>query len=317
MPIDPVSLFRAVGLTADGPARWGAALRVAGPGVFVVEWPSPLDRAPVDISAVGTWLARVPTLRVDGERPTGKSLAARLAAWWLPGETIVYVASARSLARRIDALLRTPLGDARPHPGGQWLKALRGIEGTRLWWAATDAGEEYEDAMLEAFAAAVPAAATTALPDASLVLPFANRRRPGGRSRSDGVTGSTAEPTPADEAGAGTGSRAGTGGRDAERTVAGSRTATATGGQRRRPTDYSEADLARVNDLLQRLACGEPALQITPSQANAEGAVRRLLGEDPARPPSALGQLLRAGKIEGAHQDLDGRWSIRCARRAG
>ncbi len=260
-------------------------------------------------------MAKVPTLRVDGERPTGKSLAARLAAWWLPGETIVYVASARSLARRIDALLRTPLGDARPHPGGQWLKALRGIEGTRLWWAATDAGEEYEDAMLEAFAAAVPAAATTALPDASLVLPFANRRRPGGRSRSDGVTGSTAEPTPADEAGAGTGSRAGTSGRDAERTVAGSRTAT--GGQRRRPTDYSEADLARVNDLLQRLACGEPALQITPSQANAEGAVRRLLGEDPARPPSALGQLLRAGKIEGAHQDLDGRWSIRCARRAG
>jgi hypothetical protein len=66
---------------------------------------------------------------------------------------------------------------------------------------------------------------------------------------------------------------------------------------------------------LQRLACGEPALQITPSQANAEGAVRRLLGEDPSRPSSALGQLLRAGKIEGARQDLDGRWSIRCVRR--
>jgi hypothetical protein len=255
-----------------------------------------MERAPVDISAVGTWLARVETLRVDGERPTGKALAARLAAWWLPGETVVYVGSAKSLGRRIEAMTATPLGDARPNPAGQWLKALRGFEGTRLWWATTDAAEEYEDALLEAFAAAVPAAATAALPAGAQVLPFANRRGPGGPVRLDGITGSTAEPVA-----------------PAEPTVS---AAAAGGGGRRRPGDYSEEDLARLNDLLQRLACGEPALQITPSQANAEGAVRRLLGEDPSRPPSALGQLLRAGKIEGARQDLDGRWAIRCARRS-
>jgi hypothetical protein len=294
MPIEPAALFRAVGLTPDGPARWGAPVRAPGPGVFVVEWPASLDRAPVDISAVGTWLARVPTLLVDGERPTGKALAARLAAWWLPGETIVYVGSARALGKRLEAQVRTPLGDARPNPAGQWLKALRGFDATRIWWAATDAAEEYEDALLEAFASAVPAAAAAALPDASLLVPFANRRRPGGTLRADGVSGSTAEPaTPVEAAPA------------------------ATGASRRRPTEYSDADLARVNDLLQRLACGEPALQITPSQANAEGALRRLLGEDPSRPPSALGQLLRAGKIEGARQDLDGRWAIRCVRRGG
>lgn len=294
MPIEPGALFRAVGLTPDGPARWGAPIRTAGPGVFVVEWPVPAERAPVDISAVGTWLARVETLRVDGDRPTGKALAARLAAWWLPGETVVYVGSAKALGRRIEALAATPLGDARPNPTGQWLKALRGYEGTRIWWAATDAAEEYEDALLEAFAAGVPAATRALLPDASLVLPFANRRRPGGRPRADGVTGSTAEPVAAVEP-----------------------TSAAGPAPRRRPTDISEADLARLNDLLQRLACSEPALQITPSQANVEGAVRRLLGEDPARPASALGQLLRAGRIEGARQDLDGRWAIRCVRRGG
>ena len=293
MPIEPVALFRAVGLTPDGPARWGTPLRAPAPGVFVVEWPGPLDRAPVDISAVGTWLARVPTLLVDGKRPTGKSLAARLAAWWLPGETIVYVGSAKSLAKRVDGLFRTPLGDARPNPAGQWLKALRGHETTRVWWAATDAAEEYEDALLEAFGAGVPASATAALPDATLVLPFACRRRPGGSPRADGITGSTAEPA----------------------TPAGPPPVASGSGGRRRPAEYTEDDLARLNDLLQRLACGEPSLQITPSQANAEGAVRRLLGEDPARPASALGQLLRAGRIEGARQDLDGRWSIRCARR--
>ena len=295
MPLEPVALFRAVGLTPDGPARWGMPVRAPGPGVFLVEWPGPMERAPVDISAVGTWLARVETLRVDGERPTGKALAARLAAWWLPGETVVYVGSGKSLGRRIEAMTATPLGDARPNPAGQWLKALRGFEGTRLWWATTDAAEEYEDALLEAFAAAVPAAATAALPAGAQVLPFANRRRPGGPVRPDGISGSTAEPAA-----------------PAEPTAS---VAPASGGGRRRPGDYSEEDLARLNDLLQRLACGEPALQITPSQANAEGAVRRLLGEDPSRPPSALGQLLRAGKIEGARQDLDGRWAIRCARR--
>jgi hypothetical protein len=292
MPIEPVALFRAVGLVPDGPARWGTPIRASGPGVLIVEWPVPVDRAPVDISAVGTWLSRVPTLLVDGERPTGKALAARLGAWWLPGETIVYVGSAKSLAKRIDALFRTPLGDARPNPAGQWLKALRGYEATRAWWAATDAAEEYEDALLEAFGAGVPAAATAALPDASLVLPFACRRRPGGAARADGITGSTAEPSAPVGA-----------------------PAAAVPGSRRRPAEYTDDDLARLNDLLQRLACGEPSLQVTPAQANSEGAVRRLLGEDPSRPASALGQLLRAGRIEGARQDLDGRWSIRCTRR--
>jgi len=293
VPLEPGALFRAVGLTPDGPARWGAPIRAPGPGVFVVEWAVPLDRAPVSISAVGTWLARVDTLRIDGERPTGKALATRLAAWWLPGETIVYVGSAKALSRRMQAVAATPLGDARPNPAGQWLKALRGFEATRIWWAATNAAEEYEDALLEAFAAAVPAATAAVLPDASLVLPFANRRRPGGTPRADGLTGSTTEPgLPVAPASSPPGSP-----------------------PRRRPTDISESDLARLNDLLQRLACGEPALQITPSQANAEGAVRRLLGEDPGRPPSALGLLLRAGRIEGARQDLDGRWAIRCVRR--
>ncbi len=296
MPVEPAALFRAVGLTPDGPARWGAPIRAAGPGVFLVVWPQPVDRAPVDISAVGTWLGRVETLRVDGERPTGKALAARLAAWWLPGETVVFVGSGKALGRRVEAMAATPLGDARPNPAGQWLKALRGFESTRLWWAATDALEEYEDGLLEAFAAAVPPATAAGLPAGAPVLPFANRRRPGGPVRPDGISGSTAEPVA-----------------QAEPTPS----AAGAGGSRRRPGEYSDDDLARLNDLLQRIACGEPSLQITPSQANAEGAVRRLLGEDPSRPPSALGQLLRAGKIEGARQDLDGRWAIRCARRGG
>jgi hypothetical protein len=296
MPITAVELLRKVGLSADGPVLWGSPVRANGPGIYIVEWPTVPDRAPVDISAIGNWLSRVPTLAVDGERPTGKSLAARLAAWWLPGEPIVFIGSAgKSIARRVEAFYRTPLGDARPHAAGQWLKALTNLGRARVWWASTDAAEEYEDACFEAFAAAVPAAARAGLPAKGPVLPFANRRHPDGTARPDGVTGSTVEPLEPAEPPAPVGKAV----------------------PRRSATTISDEDLARVNDLLQDLACGEPGLEITPAQANAEGAIRRLLGESPARPASALGQLLRAGKIVGAHQDLDGRWAIRCTRRRG
>ena len=200
MPITAVELFRAVGLSADGPVVWGSPVRANGPGIYVVEWPAAPDRAPVDISAVGTWLSRVPTLAVDGERPTGKGLAARLAAWWLPGEPIVFIGSTgKSIARRVDAFYRTPLGDARPHAAGQWLKALTNLGRARVWWASTDAAEEYEDACFEAFAARVPEEVRAQLPAKGVALPFANRRHPNGTARPDGVAGSTVEPQPSAE----------------------------------------------------------------------------------------------------------------------
>lgn len=297
MPVTPAELFRTVGLRLDGPARWGTSVRAARPGVYAVEWPQPLERAPIDISAVGTWIARVPTLTLDGARPTGKALAARLAAFWLPGETVAFIGMApRSLSARLGELFGTPLGDAGPFADARWLLALTGHDRCRIWWAETDAPEEYEDALLEAFGSGVPPAVSAGLVDASHVVPFANTMRAPERWRVGIADDLTEAPT-------------------ATSTAA---TASAPPGRRtgRRPASaLTDADIDRLNDALQRLACGEPSLQITPSQANAETSIRLLLGEDPSRPPSALGQLLRAGRIEGSHRDLDGRWAIRCARR--
>ena len=42
-----------------------------------------------------------------------------------------------------------------------WLHFLRQLAGLRVWWAATDAPEEYEDALLDAFAAGVNARSST------------------------------------------------------------------------------------------------------------------------------------------------------------
>jgi transcription elongation factor GreA len=188
-PTTAASLFRDVGLLPDGPAPWGRPVAARGPGVFVVELSSPLPAAPIELTRVGKWIERVPELRLDGVRPTSRALAARIASFWLPEQVVLYVGTATaSLGRRIAALEATPLGDRRPHPGGHWLRTLDLPAGTRVWWASTEAVEEYEDALFSTFADGVGGDAPSA--DDRLVLPFANLRRPTGERRASGLTGS-------------------------------------------------------------------------------------------------------------------------------
>jgi transcription elongation factor GreA len=183
-------LLRSVGLMADGPAVWGRPVPAQGPGVFVVELPAPLPTAPIELTRVGKWLERVETLRLDGERPASRALAVRLASFWLPSQAVLYIGTTDvSVGRRVAAMARTELGDRRPASGGHWLKTLRSLDGVKVWWAATAATEEYEDALLAAFAAGVPDADLAALPDRSVVLPWANLRRPTGERKPTGLTG--------------------------------------------------------------------------------------------------------------------------------
>ncbi|HEU0235992.1 MAG TPA: transcription elongation factor GreA [Candidatus Limnocylindrales bacterium] len=183
------ALFRSVGLLADGPAQLGRPIRAAGPGVYVVELAAPLATAPIELTRVGKWLERVPGLRLDGERPTSRALAARLAAFWLPSRTVLFVGSTSgAIGGRLAALEGHVLGDPRPHAAAQWLRTLD-VTGLRAWWALTDAPEEYEDALLEAFAATVPPADRANLPDTSVILPFANLRTTTGTRKAYGITG--------------------------------------------------------------------------------------------------------------------------------
>ena len=189
-----VDLLRVVGLLADGPVRWGSPVRSVRPGVYLVELPAPLPGAPVDLSPVGTWIERVPTLELDGHRPAGKELAQRLASFWLSDQVVLYVGSTtEAIGRRVDELVRTPPGDPAPHAGGGWLKTLRGLNQARVWWAETDAPEEYEDAILAAFAQAVDPAAVAALHDPTVVVPFANMATPTGLPKDHGITGDLLE----------------------------------------------------------------------------------------------------------------------------
>jgi transcription elongation factor GreA len=133
---------------------------------------------------------------MDRERPTSKTLASRIGSFWLPDQTVLYIGSSDvSIARRVAAMVKTELGDRRPYSGGHWLKLLRGLETARVWWSATTATEEYEDALFDAFEAGVGDAERAGLPDQSVVLPFANLRRGDGRRKMTGLSGSLlAEP---------------------------------------------------------------------------------------------------------------------------
>jgi transcription elongation factor GreA len=147
-------LLRSLGLTVDGPARWGSAVASRAPGIIVVELPGGADAAPIDLLALRRWLDRVPSLTLDGERPTPQVFQRRLAQDWLPGQPVLFVGrSTRSIGARLSAIYATTLGDAKPNSSGHWLKTLANLGELRVWWAETPAFEEYEDALLEALGA--------------------------------------------------------------------------------------------------------------------------------------------------------------------
>ncbi len=142
-------LIKSQGLLVDGPSRWESQVPSRAPGVFIVELPGGAPNAPIDIVAVRRWIERVPGLTLDGSRPTPQELAKFLHEYWLADEPVLYVGrSVKSPGARVASMYATQLGDAKPHPGGHWLKTLSVTKDLRIWWAETEAHEEYEDALL-------------------------------------------------------------------------------------------------------------------------------------------------------------------------
>ena len=189
-------LLREVGLLPDGPVIWGRPLTTSHPGIYLVELPTPTAGPAIELTRIGKWIERLPDLMLDGARPASRALAARLTSLWLPAETVVYVgATTGSVGGRVLSMARHVLGDRRPHADGQWLHALTGIEQARIWWADTDAPEEYLDAVFDAFAAAASARAAgpgglrEGRPAGATFLPWANTRRPTGERQAHGLTG--------------------------------------------------------------------------------------------------------------------------------
>lgn len=183
-----VSLLRRAGLRPEGPVPWGSPPATRAPGIYVLELPAPRPAAPLDISAIAAWRRRVPTITVDGRTATAAAIAERLAAFWIPSATVLYIGQASGTVRnRVGAYYRTPLGDRSPHAGGHWVKTLSALAECVLWSAATDDYDAAERELIEDFARTVPAVEAAALQDPFLVLPFANLRDGDRRKKAHGI----------------------------------------------------------------------------------------------------------------------------------
>jgi hypothetical protein len=142
------------------------------------------------MAAVGELLAVRRELTLDGARPSAGALAERIASFWLPDETIVYIGLARtSLRTRVRDYYKTPLGARRPHAGGWFIKSLANVNELLVHFAPADDTRAAENAMLGSFCSRVSEATLAALRDPAHPFPFANLERPAGVRKAHGLRG--------------------------------------------------------------------------------------------------------------------------------
>lgn len=162
-----------------------------------------LPSAPISYDAVDELLGICPELTLDGRAsPTRDAFTDRVRSYWLPDECVLYIGLAgQPLRRRVRQYYRTPLGAARPHKGGWWLKLLSVLDGTCVHYATTPEFKDAEEVMLRDFSANVSARSRAALPTGTAVMPFANLRDGEWRRRAHGIGNATAANFPASRLG--------------------------------------------------------------------------------------------------------------------
>jgi hypothetical protein len=204
MPSTVTDVFAAAGLRPDGVIRWGDPVPDARTGVYVValtddpgSTDAALDDAPIYLDRLRHLLDVRRELLLDGGRPSTEELAARLRAFWLTDEAIVYVGLAgQPLRTRVRQYYTTPIGAKRPHAGGWWVKTLAVLDELWVHFAATPDYETAERKMLCAFAAGLSPGSRAALHDSERVGPFANLRTGRDEIKDHGIRGATGDLAP-------------------------------------------------------------------------------------------------------------------------
>lgn len=197
MPSTIAVLLEASGLRHEGCVCWETPVPLSGPGIYLVgldKDPSRLAKTLPDASISLDWIDQLlrvrPELRLDGRRPSGAELARRLAGFWIPDETVLYVGVARTSVRaRVGAYYRTLLGARRPHAGGWFLKTLANLQSLYVHYAVAANPLHSEDAALGAFVANGSDTTRKRLHDATRPLPFANLEWPQGLRKLHGIRG--------------------------------------------------------------------------------------------------------------------------------
>jgi hypothetical protein len=211
VPTTVRALFEAAGIATSGVVRWGVTIpssRGGSPdtGVYVVALTDDLDSTdgavaicPISRNAVQALLDDRPELALDGKRPDVDALIARLTAFWLPDEVVVYIGLAgprqrtkiSALSDRVAEYYSTPLGARSPHAGGWPIKTLATLNDLFVHYAYCDEVAKREQLMLEAFAHGVSEDSRSMLHDKLHAMPFANLTSGAGR-KTHGISGARA-----------------------------------------------------------------------------------------------------------------------------
>lgn len=197
MPSSVKAIFSAAGLKPEGIVQWGSAVPTREAGVYVISLPADvgsragsLRTCPIDPRSVEALLQVRPELLMDGRRPTLRELKERISAFWLPDEVVLYIGLAgTSLSQRVSQYYKTPLGAARPHAGGWFLKVLRNLKDLLIHYARCDHPSEAEDRLLKSFCGGLSMQTKRALFDPDHPFPFANLEWPPGIRKAHGLTG--------------------------------------------------------------------------------------------------------------------------------
>jgi len=200
VPSTVASLFAASGLVPADPVRWGEPVNENRPGVYAValtarvdEEADSVERPAFSEARLQELLDRRPELRLDKtRRPSSAELGERLAGFWLPDETVVYVGcTTRPLRTRTREYYGHRLGCNSPHKGGWPLKMLEFLDALWVHWAHALDPEQAERDMLDAFAAAVSQAAQSELLVPEPLMPYANLRDGQRRRKRQGISRAT------------------------------------------------------------------------------------------------------------------------------
>jgi hypothetical protein len=209
MPSTIREVFAGAGLEPEGCVRWNQRVACRDTGVYAValtdnlkSLAEALPTAPLRRAGFIELLGVREELRLDSERPSAAALQRRIAAFWLPDEVVLYIGlSSRPLVTRVREYYRTPLGAAKPHAGGWWLKTLSILNNLWVHYAPTPDCDSAEDRMLRTFARAVSLSSREALHDSVRVMPFANLKDADDLIKDHGIERATG-PMPSASAGA-------------------------------------------------------------------------------------------------------------------
>ena len=150
------------------------------------------------VAVAELFAVRADELSLDGAKPSLEGLVARLAAFWLPDEVVMYVGLAGrrrrrpargEVAKRVGDYYTTPLGARSPHSGGWPLKTLSCLNELYVHYGFCEDEVAAERAALAGLASQVSPASRAALHDPGNVMPFANLEFPKGTVKAHGIGG--------------------------------------------------------------------------------------------------------------------------------